>query len=68
MEPVEDEKGQADPRDDAPGQESVEVELQGLGDQVVGHEGVQDPEGDVGEEEEGDQLATCWEKRNHTFL
>ena len=50
MKPVEDEQGQADPWDDPPGQESIEVELQGLGDQVVGHEGVQNPEGDVGKQ------------------
>lgn len=50
VKPVEDKQGQADPWDDPPGQESVEVELQGLGDQVVGHEGVQNPEGDVGKQ------------------
>ena len=55
--PVEDEEWEADSGYDSPGQESIELELQILCDPVVGHEGVQDPEGDVGEEEEGDQLA-----------
>jgi len=54
---VEDEQGQADPGDDAPGEQAVESKLQVLRDPAVSHEGVQHPKGDVGEEEEGDQLA-----------
>ena len=57
MEAVEDEQGQADPGDDSPGQEAVELQLQLLGDPVVSHEGVQYPESDVGKQEEGDELS-----------
>ncbi len=47
MESVEDEKRETDPWDDSPSQKSVEVELQSLGDPVVSHESVQNPESDV---------------------
>ena len=57
MEAVEDEEGQADAGDDAPGQEAKELGLDALGDVAVGHEGVQHPQGDVGEQHEGDDLA-----------
>ena len=57
MEPVEDEEGQGDAGDDAPRQQAVELSLDALGDVAVGHEGVQHPQGDVGEQEEGDDLA-----------
>ena len=52
--PVEDEKRQTNPGDDSPSKQSVEVELKILCDPVVGHERVQNPEGDVGKQEEGD--------------
>ena len=59
MESVEDEEGQTDPGDDSPGQEAVEPELHFLGHhRSVCHKGVEDPEGDVGKQEEGDQLTT----------
>ena len=57
VEPVEDEEGQRDSRNDSPSQQSVELSLDALGDVAVGHEGVEHPEGDVGEEEEGDDLS-----------
>lgn len=57
MEPVEDEEGQGDAGDDAPRQQAIELSLDALGDVAVGHEGVQHPQGDVGEQEEGDDLA-----------
>ena len=56
MEPVEDEEGQRDSRNDSPSQQAVELSLDALGDVAVGHEGVQHPERDVGEEHEGDDL------------
>lgn len=56
MEPVEDEEGERDSRNDSPSQQAVELSLDALGDVTVGHEGVKHPEGDVGEEEEGDDL------------
>ena len=58
MEPVEDEERQRDPGDDTPGQETEELGLDALGDVAVGHEGVEHPEGDVGKQEEGDDLST----------
>ena len=58
VEPVEDEEGQRDSRNDSPSQQAVELGLDALGDVAVGHEGVEHPEGDVGEEEEGDDLST----------
>ena len=57
VEPVEDEEGERDSRNDSPSQQSVELGLDALGDVAVGHEGVEHPEGDVGEEEEGDDLS-----------
>ena len=57
MEPVEDEEGQRDPGDDPPGQETEESGLDALGDVAVRHEGVEHPEGDVGEQHEGDDLS-----------
>ena len=57
VEPVEDEEGQRDSRNDSPSQQAVELSLDALGDVAVGHEGVEHPEGDVGEEEEGDDLS-----------
>ena len=56
MEPVEDQEREGDPGDDAPGQEAKELCLDALRDVPVGHEGVQHPERDVGEEHEGDDL------------
>ena len=56
MEPVEDQERERDPGDDAPGQEAEELCLDALRDVPVGHEGVQHPERDVGEEHEGDDL------------
>ena len=58
MEPVENEEGQRDSGDDAPGQQAVELSLHALGDVAMGHESVEHPEGDVGKQEEGDQLST----------
>ena len=56
MEPVEDEEGERDSRNDSPSQQAIELRLDALGDVAVGHEGVEHPEGDVGKEEEGDDL------------
>ena len=56
MEPVEDEQWKRDAGDDAPGQQTEELGLDALGDVAVGHEGVQHPERDVGEQHEGDDL------------
>ena len=56
MEPVEDEQRQRDAGDDPPGQQTEELGLDPLGDVTVGHEGVQNPEGDVGKQHEGDDL------------
>ena len=53
---VEDEERQRNPGDNSPGQQSEELSLNALRDVAVGHEGVQDPEGDVGEQHEGDDL------------
>ena len=58
MEPVENEEGQRDSRDDAPGQQPVELCLDALGDVPVRHEGVENPECDVGEEKKGDNLSS----------
>ena len=57
VKPVEDEEGQRDSRNDSPSQQAVELSLDALGDVAVGHEGVEHPEGDVGEEEESDDLS-----------
>ena len=56
MEPVEDEERKRDAGDDAPGKQTEELSLDALGDVTVGHEGVQHPERDVGEQHEGDDL------------
>ena len=56
MEPVEDEQRQRDTGDDPPGQQTEELGLDPLGDVTVGHEGVKNPERDVGEQHEGDDL------------
>ena len=56
MEPVEDQKWERDSGDDAPGEKAEELCLDALRDVPVGHEGVQHPERDVGEEHEGDDL------------
>ena len=56
VEPVEDEEGQGDPGDDAPGQQPEELCLHALCDVAVRHECVQHPQRDVGEQHEGDDL------------
>ena len=56
VEPVEDEEGEGDPGDDAPGQQPEELGLHALGDVAVRHEGVEHPQRDVGEQHEGDDL------------
>ena len=57
VEPVENEERKRDAGDDAPGQQTEELGLDALGDVAVGHEGVQHPERDVGEQHEGDDLS-----------
>ena len=57
VEPVEDEQWKRDAGDDAPGQQPKELGLHALCDVAVGHEGVQHPERDVGEQHEGDDLS-----------
>ena len=56
MESVEDEERQRDPGDNSPGEQAEELSLNTLRDVPVSHEGVEDPEGDVGEQHEGDDL------------
>ena len=53
---VEDEERQRNPRYDPPGEQPEELGLDALRDVPVRHEGVEDPEGDVGEQHEGDDL------------
>ena len=55
--PVEDQQWQWDSRDDAPGQKTKELCLDTLSDVTMSHEGVQDPECDVGKQHEGDDLS-----------
>jgi len=57
VESVEDEEWQRYPGDDSPCEEAIKLCLDPLGDVAVGHEGVQHPQGDVGEQHEGDDLA-----------
>ena len=56
MKSVENQQRQGNPGDNSPGKESEELSLNPLCDVPVGHEGVQHPERDVGEEHEGDDL------------
>ena len=72
MEAVEDEQRQRDSGNDAPRQKAVEGELQFLGQPVVRHKRVQQPQSDVGEEQESDDLTTRLEehlvtRRANTF-
>ena len=57
MKSVEDEERQRNPGDNSPGEQPEELSLNALRDVPVSHEGVEDPEGDVGEQHEGDDLA-----------
>ena len=56
MKSVENQERQRNPGDNSPGEEPEELSLYALGDVPVRHEGVEDPEGDVGEQHEGDDL------------
>ena len=56
VEPVEDAERYADPLHEGPGQEAVEVDLHGIGRDLLRLERVDDPHGDVADEEEGDDL------------
>ena len=56
MKSVENQERQRNPGDNSPGEEPEELSLDTLGDVPVRHEGVEDPEGDVGEQHEGDDL------------
>ena len=56
MKSVENQERQRNPGDNSPGEEPEELSLDALGDVPVRHEGVEDPEGDVGEQHEGDDL------------
>ena len=56
MKPVENQERQRNPGDNSPGEEAEELGLDALRDVAVSHEGVEDPEGDVGEQHEGDDL------------
>ena len=57
MESVENQKRERYSRDDSPGQESKELSLHSHGDVSVSHEGVEDPERDVGKQHEGYDLS-----------
>ena len=57
MKSVENQQRQGNPGNNSPGKESEELSLDPLCDVPVGHEGVKDPERDVGEQHEGDDLA-----------
>ena len=56
MKSVENQERQRNPGDNSPGEQPEELSLNALRDVPVGHEGVEDPEGDVGEQHEGDDL------------
>ena len=56
MKPVENQERQRNPGDNSPGEQPEELGLDSLCDVAVSHEGVEDPEGDVGEQHEGDDL------------
>lgn len=58
MESVQDEEREGDTRYNAPRQHPIKPELKLLRNAGVCHEGVEDPQGDVGEQEECDDLAT----------
>ena len=56
MKSVENQERQRNPGDNSPGEEPEELSLDALGDVPVRHEGVEDPERDVGKQHEGDDL------------
>ena len=56
MKSVENEERQRNPGDNSPGEQPEELSLNAHRDVPVSHEGVEDPEGDVGEQHEGDDL------------
>ena len=54
--PIKYEQGQTNSRDDSPCEKSVKSELNSLSDPTVSHKSVQNPQGDVGKQQKGDQL------------
>ena len=56
MESVENAEGQRDALHDGPRQESVKIHLDGIGFHFLHFEGVDEPEGEVADEEKGDRL------------
>ena len=62
MEAVKDQQRQGKARDDAPSQVTVKGELQLLRHPIVRHERIQQPQRDVGKEQEGDDLSSRFEQ------
>lgn len=56
MESIENEERERQARNDPPSQESVKVKLEFLRHPIVGHESVQEPQSDVGKQQESDDL------------
>jgi len=57
MEAVEDAERQRHPLHHRPGQEAIEIQLNRVGDHFLSLEGVDDPHGDIADEQEGDNLS-----------
>ncbi len=64
--PIKYQQWQTNPGNDPPSQESIKPQLNLLSDPIVRHECVEDPQGDVGKQQEGDELSTRFDVLLHS--